>query len=151
MTVAEPQDFPNAFADAWHSRDGDAIAALFAEDADFVNVTGLWWRKRADIGRAHDYALKSFFADTTLKPGTITTRMLGGHHAVVHCRFHLSGQTAPDGSVAGDRSTVLIFVLQHLETGWQAVAAQNTDVVTGKETHLNNNGLEPVDYRISRT
>ncbi len=147
MTVLTPADFPRAFADAWHSRDGHRIGALFTKDADFVNVTGLWWRNRADIAQAHDYALKSFFAQTTLKPGVITTRQLGPDHAVVHCRFHLSGQIAPDGTPAGDRVTILVFVLHRTSDGWQAVTAQNTDVVPGKETHLNAGTLKAVDYR----
>nr|WP_281496017.1 SgcJ/EcaC family oxidoreductase [Marivita sp. S6314] len=147
MTVATPADFPHAFAKAWHTRNGAAIAALFAADADFVNVTGLWWRNRNAIAKAHDYALKSFFAQTTLTPGVITTRMLGAEHAVVHCRFHLAGQTAPDGSPAKDRSTILVFVLEHTPSGWVAVTAQNTDVVPGKETLLNAETFQPVDYR----
>ena len=147
MTVATPEEFPSAFAEAWHSRDGHRIGALFAEDADFVNVTGLWWRDRDAISRAHDYALKSFFADSTLKPGVIRTRMLGPDHASVQCRFTLIGQTAPYGSTAGPRQTILSFTLQRTSEGWQAVAAQNTDVVPGKETHLNDGTLTAVDYR----
>jgi uncharacterized protein (TIGR02246 family) len=147
LTVDDPADFPRAFADAWHSRDGSNIGALFAADADFVNVTGLWWRNRNAISKAHDYALKSFFAQTTLKPGTITTRALGPRHAIVHCRFHLTGQTAPDGSRAEDRTTIIVFVLERSETGWHAVTAQNTDVVPGKETHLNTGTLRAVDDR----
>lgn len=147
MRIAAPEDFPIAFADAWHSRDGHRIGALFAEDADFVNVTGLWWRNRSAISKAHDYALKSFFYDSTLKPGATSTRWLGPDNAIVHCRFTLKGQTAPDGSIAGDRQSILIFVLRRTDEGWQAVAAQNTDVVPGKETHLNTGVLTPVDYR----
>jgi uncharacterized protein (TIGR02246 family) len=147
LTVSDPADFPLAFAEAWHSRDGHRIGALFSEDADFVNVTGLWWRTRSDISKAHDYALKSFFADTILKPGAIRTRLLAHDHAVVHCRFHLTGQIAPDGSPAGDRSTILIFVLEQTDDGWRAIAAQNTDVVPGMETHLNTGTLDAVDYR----
>lgn len=147
MTVVDPADFPKAFSEAWHSREGHRIGALFTEDADFVNVTGLWWRDRDAISKAHDYALKSFFSETTLKPGVTRTRQLGPDHAIVHCRFTLTGQKAPDGSTARDRQTILIFVLQRTADGWQAVAAQNTDVVPGKETHLNTGSLDAVDYR----
>lgn len=147
LTVTTPEDFPKAFADAWHSLEGARIGSLFAEDADFVNVTGLWWRDRAAISDAHDYALTSFFSDTRLTPGVTTVRQLGPDHGVVHCRFRLSGQTAPDGTVAGDRQTILIFVLRRTQIGWQAVAAQNTDVVPGKETHLNAGTFNAVDYR----
>ena len=147
MTVDDPADFPKAFAEAWHSRDGHSIGALFAEDADFVNVTGLWWRTRDAISKAHDYALKSFFADSTLKPGVTRMRMLGADHAIVQCRFTLSGQKSPDGETAGTRQTILTFVLHRTDNGWQAVAAQNTDIVPGKETHVNTGSLEAVDYR----
>ena len=143
----EPQHFPAAFARAWASREGAQIAALFTEDADFVNVTGLWWTGRDAIAKPHDYALKSFFAETELRPGRIETRRLGPDHAVVRCRFTLSGQRGPDGGTAGPRQTILVFVLQRGAEGWHAVTAQNTDVVPGKETHVNDGGLQAVDYR----
>ena len=112
-----------------------------------MNVVGLWWHDRAAIAKAHDYALKSFFAETDLRPGATRTRLLGPGLALVQCRFHLSGQRAPDGSKAGDRATILSFVLEETEEGWRAVAAQNTDVVPGAETHLNAGTLRPADYR----
>ncbi len=36
---------PHAFAKAWNARNPDQLAALFEPEAEFVNVTGLWWRK----------------------------------------------------------------------------------------------------------
>ncbi|WP_245840894.1 SgcJ/EcaC family oxidoreductase [Puniceibacterium sediminis] len=145
--MADPSGFPAAFAAAWATRDGSAIGALFTEDADFVNVVGLWWRQRADIARAHDYALKSFFAETYLRPGVIRVRQLGTDHAVVHCRFQMTGQLALDGSRAGDRQTVMSFVLERQDGGWLAVSAHNTDVVPGAETYLFGDEFGPVDYR----
>ncbi len=148
MRVNTPKDFPTAFAKAWMDRDGDAIAALFVEDADFVNVVGIWWENRRAIGKAHDYALKSFFSETRLSPGRVKTRMLGGNHALVHARFRLTGQRAPDGGTAGDRTTILSFVLEYGDSGWRAVSAQNTDIVPGSETfHVSETGLQPTDYR----
>ncbi|MCE8009140.1 SgcJ/EcaC family oxidoreductase [Aestuariivita sp.] len=147
MPVAAPEDFVRAFTAAWMARDGTALGQLFAEDADFVNVVGIWWEDRPAIARAHAYALKSFFAETTLRPGRIKLRMLGKDRAIVHCRFHLSGQRTPDGTAADPRTSILIFVLERRSEGWIAVAAQNTDVVPGAETHLNTGALSPADYR----
>ncbi len=48
---ATPEEFPRAFAAAWMARDAVALAALFAADADFVNVAGLWWEDRRRSGR----------------------------------------------------------------------------------------------------
>ncbi|PIL18095.1 hypothetical protein P775_21985 [Puniceibacterium antarcticum] len=147
MRVTDPADFPAAISTAWASRNGAFVGALFAEDADFVNVVGLWWHRREDIARAHGYALKSFFAETQLRPGVIRVRPLGADHAVVHCRFHLSGQMAPDGGIAGDRQTVMSFVLERRNNVWLGLSAQNTDVVPGTETHVNADGFAPADYR----
>ena len=148
MSVTLPEDFPEAFRAAWMARDGHAIAALFENDADFVNVVGIWWEDRAAIGRAHDYALKSFFSETRLTKGRIKVRLLGDRHAVVHARFRLTGQKRPDGGVAGDRTTILSFVLARSDSGWRAVSAQNTDVVPGAETYrAGPDGLSAEDYR----
>jgi uncharacterized protein (TIGR02246 family) len=145
--VSEPEAFPAAFRDAWMARDGAAIGRLFAEDADFVNVVGIWWEDREAIARAHGYALGSFFAATRLTLGRVKVRHLGDV-AVVQARMRLTGQAAPDGSAAGPRTTILTFVLERRADGWIGVAAQNTDVVPGAETQLaGEGGLSPADYR----
>ncbi|MGB0497569.1 MAG: SgcJ/EcaC family oxidoreductase [Rubricella sp.] len=146
--LKDPQDVPHAFVEAWMARDAAALAALFAEDADFVNVTGLWWRDRAAIEKAYAYGLSTFFRETTLTPRRIETRRVGSDAAVVHCRFRLEGQIAPDGGVAGPRMTILSFVLERRRDGWIVVSAQNTDIVPGKETHVAGaDGLTAHDYR----
>ncbi|MDF0600102.1 SgcJ/EcaC family oxidoreductase [Psychromarinibacter sp. C21-152] len=148
MTLSAPEEMPAAFARAWMARDAGALAALFAEDADFVNVVGLWWEDRAAIARAHGYALRSFFADSRLAPGRVKIRRLGSELALVHCRFTLTGQRAPDGGVAGRRTTILLFVMQRNGDGWTCIAAQNTDIVPGAETHIAGpEGLAAGDYR----
>lgn len=81
----EPEAFPAAFRDAWMARDGEAIGRLFAPDADFVNVVGIWWEERAAIAKAHGRALGSFFAETTLILGRSKVRVMG-EVAVVHQR-----------------------------------------------------------------
>lgn len=145
---ATPEDVPEAFRAAWMARDARALAALFADDADFVNVTGLWWRTRQEIEHAHAYALGSFFADTTLRLGRVAVRQLSADHATVHARMILDGQIDTDGKTLGQRRTVFLFVLERRDYGWIAVAAQNTDVVPGAETHAMTDGtLEGRDYR----
>ncbi|MEO0999646.1 MAG: SgcJ/EcaC family oxidoreductase [Pseudomonadota bacterium] len=148
MLPDRPEALPAAFAEAWMARDAAALAALFAEDADFVNVTGLWWHDRAAIERAHAYGLSTFFRASTLRVGAVRTRPLGPDHAVVTCRMTLTGQIAPGGGPAGPRQTVFTFVAQRTPAGWQAVAGRNTDIAPGKETHVAGpEGLTPTDYR----
>ena len=52
-----------AFFDRWNDGDAYGIGALFVEDADFVNVVGLWWRsrkaKREQSGMPWDYRVNA--------------------------------------------------------------------------------------------
>jgi len=139
-----PDTVAAAFVAAWMRRDPDALAALFAEDADFVNVVGLWWEDRPAIAAAHRIGLTTFFARSRLALGRVKTRRLGGDAAVVHARLRLTGQTMPDGAGAGPRSTILVFMMQRRPSGWICVAAQNTDIVPGAETRAA--GPAPVRY-----
>lgn len=48
------RDVVAAFGDSWNRHDMEAFAQLFTEDADFVNVIGLWWKGRPEIKQAHE-------------------------------------------------------------------------------------------------
>lgn len=132
-----PEAIPRLFAEAWSRRDADSIAALFVEDAEFVNVTGLWWHDREAIRRAHAYGLARIFSRSTLRLGVVRVRYLTADIAVIHARMTLSGQT-PTAEVCqpGTRTTIFSFVAQHTELGWRCVSAQNTDVVPDMETNI---------------
>jgi len=146
--INAPDELPHAFAAAWMARDAGALAALCVQDADFVNVVGIWWQDRAAIAAAHDYGLTTFFRDSRLTVGRVKVRLLGADHAVVHARMRLRGQYAPDGAVAADRQNILIFVCVRTPQGWLAVAVQNTDIVPGAETLVRRGaGLVAQDYR----
>ncbi len=149
MTLPQsPEQMPQAFADAWMARDATALAAMFVEDADFVNVVGLWWHNRADIEKAHDYGLKTFFQNSKIRVGRVEVRHLSENHAIVHTRWWLEGQLDQDGKSLDKRQTVMMFVAERHEDGWMAVATQNTDVVPGMETYQAKDGqLKPADYR----
>jgi len=45
----------NDFAETWNRHDMNALGALFAPNADFVNVGGLWWRGRQEIQTRHAF------------------------------------------------------------------------------------------------
>ena len=143
----DPGEMIGRFVEAWMARDADALAALFAPDADFVNVVGLWWHDRAAIRAAHDYGLRGMFAASTLRAGRTSRRDLGDV-CVLHARLHLSGQVTPDGRPAEARQTVISFVMARNDGGWTCVLAQNTDIVPGAESHVATDGrLIAADYR----
>lgn len=148
MPHAKPEDLLIGFAAAWNAGDADALGELFAEDAEFVNVVGLWWHCRRDIVRAHRYAFRRFFKDTRLSLKETLVKLLDEDVATVHGRWELKGQTAPDGLPADARRGIMTFVAQRCANGWHIASAQNTDIVPGAETQVvRDGGLAPVTYR----
>jgi uncharacterized protein (TIGR02246 family) len=146
--VSVPEEIPARFAEGWNERDADKIAALFDENADFVNVTGIWWKNREDIRKAHDYGFKVIFSNSELRVGKIAIKYLSESVAVVHARMRLTGQTPVDNDSPGVRHTQFSFVLHQKDEGWSCASAHNTDIVPGKETNIiNKDGIKPVTYR----
>jgi uncharacterized protein (TIGR02246 family) len=116
-----PEDIPASFARAWNHRDPDALASLFDEDAEFVNVTGVCWHDRESIRRAHT----GRSADTlTLEAGTTKVKRLSPDVAVVHARMTLSSETQP-----GPRTTIVSFVVHRIGERWLCASVHNTDVI----------------------
>lgn len=145
-----PEGIPRAFADAWNQRDAHALALLFDEDAEFVNVVGLWWHDRAAIERAHAYGLTRIFDRSTLELVRVKVKHLSDDIAVVHARMRLSGQTPVAGAEQPrPRTNIFTFVVHRTADGWRCAAAQNTDVVPGAETNVidETGRMRAVDYR----
>jgi uncharacterized protein (TIGR02246 family) len=145
-----PKSIPTVFVEAWNNRDPDKLASIFDEDAEFVNVVGLWWHDRASIRKAHAYGLERIFNRSTLRLVTVKVKRLSDDIAVVHARMSLSGQT-PAGEVARPktRSNIFTFVVHRVPEGWSCAAAHNTDVIPGAETNIiaAEGGLRSVNYR----
>ncbi len=145
-----PEAIAEVFVEAWARRDADGLAALFDTDAEFVNVTGLWWHDREAIRKAHAYGLAHIFDQSTLRIGALRVKHLAEDIAVVHARMILSGQTATDGIASpGTRHSVFSFVVHKTDDGWRCASAHNTDVVPGMETNIvdADGRLRAVDYR----
>lgn len=150
----QPEAIAQCFVEAWNRRDAAGIAALFDEDAEFVNVTGLWWHSRQDIEKAHAYGLRTIFQHSTLELSRSTVKFLSDDIAVVHAKMKLSGQTAVAGvSQPGLRRTIFSFVVHKKEGQWCCASAQNTDIIPNMETHVRDEKgqLRPTDYRTQST
>ncbi|MBK5945533.1 DUF4440 domain-containing protein [Rhodobacter veldkampii DSM 11550] len=124
MTLPDPADLPRAFAAAWGARDAVALADLFAEDADFLTLTGAAAEGRAEIAEVLAGEFSGAFARARLVTGRGKMRPVGPGAAVVLQRYVLSGLVHADGSDAGRVGAVLAATLAAGPAGWAIVAAQ---------------------------
>ena len=109
--------------DAWNAADGDAFAADFTEDADFVNVRGEHHRGRAAIAAGHSAIFRTVYAGSTNAYTVEAVRALRPDVALVHVRSVLD---TPGGPLAGRHSARVSMVLTRDGGGWRIASFHNT-------------------------
>jgi uncharacterized protein (TIGR02246 family) len=124
MIPATAEEFPRAFAKAWGARDVTALAALMAEDADFLSLTGGWAEGRREIEALLRDELSGGFSQSRLVTGKMRLRPIGPGAAVLQQRFVLSGLVDAEGRDLGRTAAILIAVLVARGEGWQAITLQ---------------------------
>ena len=102
--IKAPLDIASKFTKAWDAGDAKAISELFAEDADFVNVVGLWWTSRRSIRRALKRGFAEWFAGSTFAVEKLSQRLLGSDAALIIARWRIEGQRDPEGERRGSSS-----------------------------------------------
>ena len=129
------------FAESWNHHDMHAFGALFAPHADFVNVTGSWWKGREAIERNHAYLHGTLaasdtvmvtapvrnhgiFGTTTITFDSIEVRMLAPTVATARVPWAIRG----DVRTATVRRGLFLFVARKAKGTWLIAAAQNTEL-----------------------
>ena len=98
---------PKAFCNAWAKHDGRELAAIMADDVDFVTVRGVWLQGRANFEKYHTRILSGRFRDSNNTPLEIRIRFLRSDEAVVHWSWMIEGEKGADGSPQPKRFEIL--------------------------------------------
>lgn len=130
--TAEVTRVVRSFAECWNRHDMNAFAELFAPDAEFVNVVGLWWKGRDEIRAAHQYTHSTLFRDSRLTVADVSVRFPLDGIAIARSRWVLEGHVSPAGEPLPPRHGVLVDVLRRTPAGWSIIDAQNTDIIEGE-------------------
>jgi uncharacterized protein (TIGR02246 family) len=130
--IADVTKVVQAFADCWNRHDMKAFAGLFAPDAEFVNVVGLWWRGRVEIEKAHEYTHATMFRNSRLTIADVSVRFPVESMAIARSRWVLEGHVSPEGAPLPARNGILLNVLSRTPAGWLIIDSQNTDIIEGQ-------------------
>ena len=131
----------NDFAETWNRHDMNAFGALFAPDADFVNVGGLWWRGRQEIQVHHAFMHAAIpkdgpgadripshrygiFKGSTCQFDRIEVRFIRPDVAIAHGAWTMLG----DARINDPRHGTITFVVTQDRGRWLISAAQNTEI-----------------------
>ncbi len=78
--------------------DGHALAAVMAQDVDFVNVGARWFHGRRDFETYHSRLLSGRFAQSTTGALEIRTRFIRPDLAAIHWTWWIEGDKDFDGA-----------------------------------------------------
>jgi uncharacterized protein (TIGR02246 family) len=122
-----PEALVDGFVRAWNSHDMRAFAGLFTDDADFVNVAGMWWKGRAEIQAKHEESHATRFKTTHLTSTGVSVRLPRADVAVIHFTWELTGQLDGEGKPVPSRRGIIQMLAVKQADGWRITAAQNTN------------------------
>jgi uncharacterized protein (TIGR02246 family) len=129
--IAEVNRVVAAFADTWNRHDVGALAELFAPDAEFVNVVGMWWKGRTEIKQAHEFTHSTIFRNSRLTIADASIRLPTPELAIARARWRLEGHTSPEGATLPPRDGILVYLVALKDGKWSIIDTQNTDVIEG--------------------
>lgn len=111
--------------DSWNQHDGKAFAAPFAEDADYVVVSGLYIKGRAVIESGHTRIFNTIYKESRNKATIKSLRFLRPDFALVHVEWNLEFKT--EGEARKSRAMNSMLLTKEKDQ-WSIVAFQNTPI-----------------------
>jgi uncharacterized protein (TIGR02246 family) len=110
--------------DGWNRGDGQAYAAPFTEDADYVIVDGKHVKGREVIAYGHQYIFNTVFKGSRMKGQVKDIRFLSADIALMHAEgvLQLSGQAR---TASEQHSTMTIVAIRQTDR-WGFTAFHNT-------------------------
>ncbi|HET8844832.1 MAG TPA: SgcJ/EcaC family oxidoreductase [Ktedonobacteraceae bacterium] len=110
--------------DGWNQGNGQAYAAPFTEDADYVIVDGKQVKGREVIAFGHQYIFNTVFKGSRMQGQVKDIRFLSADIALMHAEgvLQMPGQA---GSVSEQPSTMTIVAIRQTER-WGFTAFHNT-------------------------
>ncbi|HET6156881.1 MAG TPA: SgcJ/EcaC family oxidoreductase [Dongiaceae bacterium] len=117
-----------ALAIAWNRRDPSALAAIFAEDADFTNVFGMLAHGRAAIEALHAPLFKTMFKDSHLTVTGTKARLIRPDVASVDVRWTMTGARDPHGNPWPEREGLLNWIATRHGESWLIDVSHNMDL-----------------------
>jgi uncharacterized protein (TIGR02246 family) len=124
-----------AFEAAWNRHDPDRFAALLAEDAEWVNVVGWWWRGQSNVKRGFEWIHQVLFKNTPWRVDSISIRFPTPDTAIAAVTGTTGSYTTPDGAAVPGKRDRLSIVAVKRSGRWLIVSGQNTEINPEAEQH----------------
>jgi len=125
---------PEAFSAAFNRHDGHQLAAIMAENVDFVTVGLTWLQGRADFETYHTRLFADRFKHIAHTVLETHVRFLRPDLAVVRHSWSAQGDKNVDGSARPTRYGLMTMVAEKRANNWLISSVQNVNGPTGALT-----------------
>lgn len=117
------RELPLRMISAWNAGDGEALASVFSDTADFIAFEGTRLTGRAEIAAFHQDIFATVVRGSKLDGEVEFVRLLSPELAVMHARARttLPGASMPSPS----RESMQLFVVAKSGDRWQVEALMN--------------------------
>jgi uncharacterized protein (TIGR02246 family) len=124
---AAVRELPQAFSMAFNKHDGPALAAIMADDVDFVTVGLTWLHGRADFEKYHTRLMVGRFKNIAYTVLETHVRFIRPDVAVASHSWSIQGDKNVDGSARPQRFGLMTMVAEKRNGTWVVAAVQNTN------------------------
>ena len=114
------------FASSWDRGDAEALAALFDEDATFINIAAGLMQGRADIARGHAKGFAGFLGSTRIEFGEVTVRSIAPCIGLAIADWTIPGHRNRTGEHLPPRTGLLSVIVRSADGANSLAAGQNT-------------------------
>lgn len=111
---------------SWNRHDIAAMADLFAEEAQWVNIVGWYWPTKRAVVAGHEAIHRSFFQATDIELAEVDIRSIAPGVAVAVVLLKVGPFTPPDGIPRPESEDRLSFILTQQAGKWRIAHGHNT-------------------------
>ena len=122
------QAIVSEFANSWNRHDMKTMHELDAEDVEWINVTGNYWRGKAVVYKGHDTIHRTIFAKTSMTVDAMVIRSIAPDVAIVVATMRFGPVVTPLGQELPELKTRGSFTLVKRDGVWKIAHFQNTTV-----------------------
>ncbi len=116
--------------DAWNHHDMKAFVSCMADDVEWVNVVGMWWKGKAQVYQAHEAYHQTIFKTRQMHvPEHVELKLVAPETVLVTIVGGADGFTTPTGQVTPAGRMVLTEVFVKRQGRWLLVQGHNTTIV----------------------
>jgi uncharacterized protein (TIGR02246 family) len=116
---------------AWNRRDAKALAALLAEDVDFVTVLGPngWLKGRPRFEQVHASMFHTYFDESVWKTKEVYVKFIRPDLAIARVLWSTTGDKVRHIKHGAPREGIFSWVVEKRAGQWVILASQNTEAM----------------------